>query len=88
MQQGEKHVFPIISTTSHDSIICRYRANNDMLKRGMAEMGFRRLYNDTENPNGYISTAFFIPVNPLFVYREFRNRLSDYGKMVYLAIFL
>ena len=45
----------------------------------MAKMGFRQLFLDNENPNGYIVTSFIYPNVPQFVFKEFYKRLSDAG---------
>ena len=47
----------------------------------MKDMGFVQMFSDTENPQGYLTTAFHYPSNPLFVFEEFQSRLSDYGKI-------
>lgn len=60
----------------------RYRENNEIVKKGMCEMGFKQLYKDTENPQGYLTTSFRFPTNPLFVFEEFQSRLSDYGYLI------
>ena len=62
--------------------LSRYRENNEILKKGMCELGFKQLYKDTENPQGYLTTSFRFPTNPLFVFEEFQSRLSDYGKFM------
>lgn len=65
---------------SYVVILQRYVENNQTLKQGMKEMGFLQIYSEEENPQGYLTTAFRHPDNPLFVFEEFQNRLSDYGE--------
>lgn len=57
----------------------RYKKNNKILVEGMEKMGFKRLFKTEENPDGYLMTVFEYPKNPLFVFTEFYNRLSDQG---------
>ena len=71
--------------------IYRYKKNTEVLKEEMMKMGFKQLYKDAENPNGYIVTSFQYPNIPQFVFDEFSKRLSDAGKVIvilrsYLAI--
>ena len=46
----------------------------------MGKMGFRQLYSDQDNPDGYIVTSFHYPKIPQFVFEEFYRRLSDAGE--------
>ena len=62
-------------------MIYRYKENSELIKKGMTEMGFEQFFTNDQNPNGFISTSYRIPSNPLFVIDEFRNRLNDYGKI-------
>ena len=49
----------------------------------MKDMGFKQLFKDEENPNGYLLTSFLYPENPLFIFEEFYNRLADAGLSKY-----
>lgn len=60
----------------------RYKKNTQVLKEEMQKMGFKQLYKDTENPNGYIVTSFQYPNIPQFVFDEFSKRLSDAGHVI------
>ena len=48
----------------------------------MEKMGFKRIFTDEDNPQGYMMTVFEYPRNPLFVFPEFYNRLSDAGDVM------
>ena len=54
-----------------------------MLKEEMSKMGFKQLFQDDENPDGYIVTSFHYPNVPQFIFEEFVKRLSDAGKPAY-----
>ena len=60
----------------------RYKKNCGVLKDEMTKMGFKLLYKDNENPNGYIVTSFIYPNIPQFVFEEFARRLSDAGRVL------
>ncbi|XP_076817684.1 2-aminoethylphosphonate--pyruvate transaminase-like [Clavelina lepadiformis] len=60
----------------------RFRDNASTLKSEMTKMGFRQLIDDEKNPNGYFVTSFVHPINPLFVFEEFYQRLSDRGHVI------
>lgn len=51
-------------------------------------MGFEQYFLNEENPEGFISTSYLVPMNPLFVLNEFRSRLSDCGMSLVLFVFL
>ena len=57
----------------------RYKRNTEVLKEEMAKMGFKQLFQDKENPDGYIVTSFLYPNVPQFVFKEFYKRLGDAG---------
>ena len=54
-----------------------------MLKEEMSKMGFKQLFQDDENPDGYIVTSFHYPNVPQFIFEEFVKRLSDAGEPAY-----
>ncbi|XP_076817685.1 2-aminoethylphosphonate--pyruvate transaminase-like [Clavelina lepadiformis] len=60
----------------------RFRDNASTLKSEMNKMGFRQLIDDAKNPNGYLLTSFLHPINPLFLFDKFYERLSDKGHVI------
>jgi len=59
----------------------RYRANHDLLVRGMKQMGFRAYLDPAAQ--SYIITSFFYPDDPGFSYQDFYRRLSEKGFIIY-----
>ncbi len=59
----------------------RYRANYDLLSRGMRDLGFQP-YLD-EDKQGYIITSFRYPDHPSFDFNTFYKCLNDRGYVIY-----
>ena len=59
----------------------RYRENYEVTLSAMQGMGFK-LYLD-ENVRGFIITSFNYPDHPNFKFKEFYERLSDKGHVIY-----
>ena len=59
----------------------RYAANHAALLRGMRRMGFRE-YVPAESQS-HIITAFLVPEDPNFEFKEFYQRLSAKGMVIY-----
>lgn len=59
----------------------RYARNNEVLLKGMQELGFR-VYLDPEH-RGYIITSFYYPDHPDFNFRDFYGALSQRGFVIY-----
>src|SRR5665213_1209908 len=59
----------------------RYRANKNVLDKGMQELGFAQ-YLDKEI-QGYIITSFLYPEDPNFNFDRFYNKLNDRGFVIY-----
>jgi len=59
----------------------RYRRNYEITLAAMQEMGFQPYL--TPEHRGYIITAFRYPDHPRFDFREFYERLSDKGHVIY-----
>ncbi len=59
----------------------RYRSNYELTLSGMQAMGFQP-YLEKED-QGYIITSFYYPSHPNFVFKEFYQRLSDRGHIIY-----
>lgn len=59
----------------------RYRANYEIVLRGMREIGFRDYL--PEALQGYIITAFRYPEDPKFSFTDFYERLNEKGYVIY-----
>jgi 2-aminoethylphosphonate-pyruvate transaminase len=59
----------------------RYRRNHEVLKRGMARMGFEAYL--APEDQSYIITTYRYPADPGFRFKDFYNRLSDLGFLIY-----
>ena len=59
----------------------RYKKNREVLKTGMKELGFKELLD--ENDACYIITSFYFPNHPNFDFKQFYERLSDMGQVIY-----
>lgn len=59
----------------------RYRQNYELTLAGMQKLGFKTYLNAQDQ--GYIITSFYYPEHPKFVFREFYERLSDKGHVIY-----
>ncbi len=59
----------------------RYRANHDVLMRGMRNLGFQT-YLDAEKQS-YIITSFRYPEHPNFDFESFYKRLNEKGYVIY-----
>jgi len=59
----------------------RYRENREILKAGMAELGFKQLL--TEDIAGYIITSYYFPKDPNFDFKDFYDRLNDKDLVIY-----
>lgn len=68
-----------------DTLSFRYRRNSEVLKEEMLKMGFKQLFSNEENPNGYLVTTFLYPDIPQFVFDEFCKRLSDAGRFLFYS---
>jgi 2-aminoethylphosphonate-pyruvate transaminase len=55
----------------------RYKDNRAVLKKGMAEFGFKELV--PEKHAGHIITCFYYPKHPKFSFETFYQKLSDIG---------
>ena len=62
----------------------RYRENREILKAGMAELGFKQLL--TEDIAGYIITSYYFPKDPNFDFKDFYDRLNDKGDLFFCNI--
>lgn len=60
---------------------CRYSANFETLKKGMADLGFHP-YLD-EDAQGVIITTFLFPDDKNFDFTRFYQELSDRGLVIY-----
>ena len=59
----------------------RYRSNNSIVRRGLAELGFRPLVRPGDDC--YIITSFVCPTDRRFSFPEFYGRLSELGLVIY-----
>ena len=59
----------------------RYSDNHDITLSAMQAMGFKPYL--AENVRGYIITSFHYPDHPNFNFKEFYERLSDKGHVIY-----
>jgi len=59
----------------------RYKANREILRCGMQELGFKELV-PQENA-GYIITCFHYPQHPNFSFEALYGNLSDLGQVIY-----
>jgi len=59
----------------------RYKENRAVLKKGMAELGFKELV--PEENAGHIITCFYYPRDPNFSFEKFYRKLSDIGQVIY-----
>jgi 2-aminoethylphosphonate--pyruvate transaminase len=59
----------------------RYQHNREILRKGMAQMGFREFLD--KNHKGYIITSFCYPSHPNFTFNEFYQRLNGKGMVIY-----
>jgi 2-aminoethylphosphonate-pyruvate transaminase len=59
----------------------RYLKNYELSLAGMKKMGFKT-YLDEED-QGFIITSFYYPDHPKFAFREFYERLSEKGHVIY-----
>ena len=59
----------------------RYRQNYELTAAAMQTMGFRTYLKP--EVQGYIITSFRYPNHPKFVFREFYERLSEKGHVIY-----
>eukprot|EP00927_Polykrikos_kofoidii_P047316 TRINITY_DN4141_c0_g1_i2.p1 TRINITY_DN4141_c0_g1~~TRINITY_DN4141_c0_g1_i2.p1 ORF type:complete len:417 (-),score=56.97 TRINITY_DN4141_c0_g1_i2:41-1291(-) len=60
----------------------RYRANYEVLKRGMEEMGFKFYVTDEDCRSILIST-FIMPEHPNFKFQEFYDFIASWGMVIY-----
>ena len=56
----------------------RYLSNRLILRKGMAEMGFRELV--PQDKSGYIITSYLNPADPNFDFVKFYTKLAERGK--------
>ena len=63
-------------------LFCRLKEHNEIIRNEMLHMGFELKVDNQQNPDGYFTTVFRNPKNPLFVFEEFRSRLNDYGWLI------
>jgi len=59
----------------------RYKDNREVLKKGMAEFGFKELV--PEKHAGHIITCFYYPKHPNFSFEKFYQQLSDLDQVIY-----
>jgi len=59
----------------------RYKDNRAVLKKGMAEFGFKELV--PEMYAGHIITCFYYPKHPNFSFEKFYQKLSDIDQVIY-----
>ena len=59
----------------------RYRANCEILLRGMRELGFEEYLRP--EVQGYIITSFRYPGHPQFKFETFYERLNEKGYVIY-----
>ena len=59
----------------------RYRQNYEITLDGMQKLGFKAYLKPEDQ--GYIITSFYYPEHPKFDFREFYERLSDMGQVIY-----
>lgn len=59
----------------------RYKENREILKAGMAELGFKQLL--TEDIAGYIITSYYFPKDPNFAFKDFYDRLNEKDLVIY-----
>jgi 2-aminoethylphosphonate-pyruvate transaminase len=59
----------------------RYRQNYEITLSAMQKMGFKTYLKSKDQ--GYIITSFYYPEHPNFVFREFYERLSEKGHVIY-----
>ena len=59
----------------------RYHQNYELTLAGMQKLGFKTYLNAQDQ--GFIITSFYYPEHPKFVFREFYERLSDKGHVIY-----
>merc|ERR1711892_115846 len=59
----------------------RYKDNRAVLKKGMAEFGFKELV--PEKHAGHIITCFYYPKHPNFSFETFYKKLSDIDQVIY-----
>ena len=62
-------------------IFYRYQENRQILREGMAKMGFKEFLSNEHT--GYIITSFFFPKHPNFDFVKFYSRLSDMNMVIY-----
>ena len=59
----------------------RYQHNREILRNGMAQMGFQEFLD--ESHKGYIITSFRYPSHPNFTFNEFYESLNGKGMVIY-----
>ncbi|XP_065069699.1 2-aminoethylphosphonate--pyruvate transaminase-like [Rhopilema esculentum] len=59
----------------------RYQKNREVLRHGMREMGFKEFLDDSHK--GYIITSYFFPEDKSFDFKQFYQKLSDKGQVIY-----
>lgn len=59
----------------------RYKANYEVLKRGMEEMGFT--FYVPEDRRSFLISTFNTPSHPNFKFQEFYDFLADWGMVIY-----
>jgi len=59
----------------------RYKCNREVLRKGMADMGFKELV--PEEFAGYIITCFYYPDHQNFSFETFYTKLSDLDQVIY-----
>jgi len=59
----------------------RYRANYEVMRRGMQEMGIK--FYVPEGDRSFIISTFVLPSNPNFIFQKFYDSLSSKGFVIY-----
>lgn len=59
----------------------RYQSNREILRDGMARMGFQEFLSSEHK--GYIITSYHFPSDPNFNFEEFYNRLNELDMVIY-----
>ncbi|XP_041353312.1 2-aminoethylphosphonate--pyruvate transaminase-like [Gigantopelta aegis] len=59
----------------------RYQENREILRKGMARLGFKELLD--EKISGYIITSYHYPKDTNFDFKDFYNRLNEKGDVIY-----
>ena len=63
---------------------CRYKRNRQILREGMAKLGFEEFLDSSHE--GYIITSYKFPTHPNFNFETFYTKLNERGKTISFII--